>query len=262
MKTFDNESFILENFSSIKQSEFHCIGNFFKCGGIYLSLKCFSYFHNWVDTSKSNDPPPDFYNKNLKLMMDVMRFDDSSFIDANGKIQNPIYRRESEIMHRCFDNDYKNKRNDISCFISVTSGLHGSDDHNFERYFENFKRTFNKHNKSIDLYCKNHPGYKTVLFLFDESTQYVEVKDEYFLQHSSLEPITCKPHIPFIDTKFLSIIESSKTDYVVWQTPYKLLRGEHNKIIKLPRCCIIERKSIKKKHFTAYNYDLITSIER
>ncbi|GEM_PF-6862827 len=262
MKTLDNESFILKFFSSIKQSEVRFIGNFFRCCGIYLSLKCFSYSHNWVDTSKSSDPPPDFYNKKLKLMMDVMRFDDSSFVDANGKIQNPVYRRESETMRQYFGNDYKNKYDNASCLINVSSGLYGTDDHNFTRYFENFKRTFNKHNKSIDLYRKNHPGYETILFLFDESTLYVEVGDEYFLRCSSHEPILCNPHIPFMDTKFLSIIESSKADYVVWYTPYKLLRGVRNKIIKLPKCCIIAREHIKKKHLTTYNYDLITSIER
>lgn len=262
MKTFDNESHILENFSFVKQNEVQFIGNFFKCRRIYFSLKCFSCFHNWVDTSKSNDPPPDFYNKKLKLMMDVMRFNDSSFVDANGKIQNPIYRRESEIMRQYFGNDYKNKRNDISCYISTTSGLQGSEDHNFKRYYENFKRTFTKHNESIDLYRKNHPGYKTIFFLFDESTQYVEVKDKCFLQCSSLKPIVGKPHLPFTDSKFLNIIADSKVDYVVWQTPWKLQKGKRQKIVKLPRCCVIERASIRKKHLNTYNYDLIMSTER
>ena len=44
----------------------------------------------WIDASSKNALPPDFYNNKFKLMMDVMRIDDHTFVDKNGnlKVQN------------------------------------------------------------------------------------------------------------------------------------------------------------------------------
>lgn len=42
----------------------------------------------WINTSNKNDPPPDFYCPTEKIMMEVMRIDDHSFIGKRGGVIN------------------------------------------------------------------------------------------------------------------------------------------------------------------------------
>lgn len=262
MSTFDDESQILETFSLLKHKDIFFIGRHLPCEKVYLSLKYLSLFKHWKDSSKANDPPPDFYNEKSKLMMDVMRFDDCSFIDEHGNVQNPIYKKEAQVMKKLFGYNYKKDAKHITCFLSVKSGLPPEKDHNFDRYRSNFMRTFEKHNSSIPLYKKNHPGYRTILYLFDESTLYVEAENRSFLNCKAGDPCKGKIHYPFLDRQFLNIIENSKADFIVWHMPWKFIIGINGKEIKVPRCAIIDCKRIKNKRIRYYDYNLITSIEK
>jgi hypothetical protein len=58
-----------------------------------------------------------------------------------------------------------------------------------------------KHIKSIPLYQKNHPGYKTVFFVFDESCGYVLAEDELQALNGIREgeAFYCSPYLHFAD---------------------------------------------------------------
>ena len=49
-----------------------------------------------------------------------------------------------------------------SVSINAVTDLPEREDHNYQFYIENFKRTIEKHIRSIPLYRKNHPNYKIV----------------------------------------------------------------------------------------------------
>lgn len=263
MKTTDNENFILENFRMVSKRETLLLGNVFTCAKIRASLVNYFKRTHWIDSSAKNAPPPDFYNNKLKIMMDVMRIDDNAYVDKNGKVQNPIAKKETEYLKQYFGHDYKTVRNDISCHIVVSSGLPTHQDHNFARYFDNFKRVFEKHNRKIDNYKKNHPGYKTIFFIHDESTGYIEVEDKKFIKETPLqgEVSRGRPHFPFSDKRFLDVIKESQVDFVVWYMPYKLIRLQNGQIFPHPKCAIIERANIPKNAYQIYNTELIMSSE-
>lgn len=263
MKTADNESFILENFRTTSKKETLIWGDIFHCSKIRSSLVNYFKRKHWIDSSAKNAPPPDFYNDKLKFMMDIMRIDDNAYVDRKGKVQNPIYKKENELLKRYLGNDYKTVRNDISCYVVASSGLPTNQDHNFTRYFDNFKRVFEGHNGKIEKYKKNHPGYKTIFFLFDESTAYFEALDKKSVKENPNEgEVVCgKPHIPCCDKRFLDIIKDSKVDYVIWYMPYKLVQQANGKLINLPKCAIIERNKIPQKAFQIYNGQLMMSSE-
>lgn len=263
MKTVNNEEQILEYFKMTTCQETLLLGNVLHCSKIRSSLiNPFRYKH-WINSSAKNAPPPDFYNDKLKLMMDVMRIDDNAYVDERGKVQNPIYRRENELLRKYFGNDYKSVRNDISCYVVASSGLPTQQDHNFSRYIENFKRVFNGHNLKIENYKKNHPGYQTIFFIFDESTAYFQAEDKKYIREQPQAGKISRgiPHIPCCDERFLNIIKDSQVDYVIWFMPYKLIRQSNGRAIPLPKCAIIERTKIPKKVFQTYNSDLIVSAE-
>lgn len=263
MKTVDNESFILEDFRMVSTRETLILGSIFNCSKIRFSLVNSFMRKHWIDSSAKNDPPPDFYNNKLKLMMDVMRIDDNAYVDKNGKIQNPIHKKENELLKGYLGNDYKTVHNDIRCYVVASSGFSTHQDHNFTRYFDNFKRVIEGHNKKVDNYKKNHPGYKTIFFVYDESTEYIEVVDKkYVREHPQEGELSCgKPHIPCCDKSFLDIIKNSEVDYVIWYMPYKLVRHANGKQINLPKCAIIERAKIPKEAFQIYNSDFMVSSE-
>ena len=58
--------------------------------------------------------------------------------------------------------------------VNAITDLPTEKDHNYSWYKESFERVLNEHNKKVELYKKNHPGYKIIFFVFDESTLYFE----------------------------------------------------------------------------------------
>ena len=263
MKTADNENFILENFRMVSKRETLLLGDNFTCAKIRDSLVNYFKRKHWIDSSAKNAPPPDFYNDKLKMMMDVMRIDDNAYVDKQGKVQNPIYKKENELLKSYLGNDYKKVRDDISCFVIASSGLPTQQDHNFTRYFDNFKRVFEHHNKKVANYKKNHPGYKTIFFVFDESTAYIEALDKQYIKDNPQEgELSCgQPHLACCDKRFLDIIINSEVDYVIWYTPYKLITDINGKMFPLPKVAIIERAKIPQEAFQIYNSDLMISSE-
>ena len=99
MNYYDNETNIIESFqNSLEYGDVLCISNNEK--ELISILESFEpgNWESWTNSSAKNAPPPDFYNDELKIMMEVMRADDHGFISPKGKTVNPTRQRESEIM--------------------------------------------------------------------------------------------------------------------------------------------------------------------
>jgi len=263
MKTSDSEEFILEQFRLFRFSDILIYGNKIKCINLISSLRNYFRRKNWMNSSAKNAPPPDFYNDKTKTMMEVMKIDDHAFVDERGKIQNPTAEKESKLLQECFGKDYKKERQDITCYVVVSSGLPTKEDHNYRKYFANFQRVFEKHNSKIPNYKKNHFGYKTVFFVYDESSAYGECVNptDATSEHKYGRIIKAKPHYPFLDKKFMNVIIQSDVDYVIWFMPWKMIKKSENKTLYFPKCVVIEKKKIKGKRLINYKEELMVSSE-
>lgn len=267
MQTFNNESMILEMFRNVKSKEILPLGNFLKCKWIYCALTGAFNRKEWINSSGKNDPPPDFYDNKHKLMMDVMRIDDTTFKNKKGKLVDLTRQKEEKLLKSYLGDNYRNERDDIHCFVVASSGLPTNEDHNFERYYKNFERVFKEHENKLDLYQANHPGFKTIFFICDESCAYTEVSNiddkNRERNEGSITP-NCKPHLFCLDKKFVKIIKESKVDYVIWYAPWKLLRHVKNnklEIFPLPKCAIFDIKNLTDKKLIEYNHELMISVE-
>lgn len=263
MKTSDCEEFLLEQFRLLNNFEILLLGNKLKCINLLSSLRNNFRRKNWVNSSAKNAPPPDFYNDKTKMMMEVMKIDDHAFTDKVGKVQNPTAKKETEILKKYFGKDYKEYRPDISCYVAVSSGLSTKEDHDYQKYIDNFQRVFEKHNLKVPKYKENHPGYKTIFFIYDESSAYGECvnQNDATAIPGIGAPIMVKTHYPFLDKKFVDFIIKSDVDYVIWFMPWKMIKIIDGKILDFPKCVIIEKNKIKEKHLVDYNENLMISAD-
>ena len=62
-------------------------------------------------------------------------------------------------------------------FITPDSCLMVCEDHNYDFYVDNFNRVVGKHIKKLKN-KKNHPGFKIIFFVYDESSSYIKCFDE------------------------------------------------------------------------------------
>lgn len=170
----------------------------------------------WIDNSKATNFPPDFYSNNLKMMMDVMRFNDFEIVE-NNKIKNPQLQHESKVFKELKDQGVFNSFPNFENFININSGVSSS----YENYLNSFKRVIANHDKSFSLYKKNHPNFKLIYFLFDESEFIYYENYEEILGGLNLMKEDCNIHLHYLDSNFLEVIKNSKADYVIWFAPYK-----------------------------------------
>ncbi len=232
------------------------------------TINIYNLFHNeenwkkWKDSSSKDDLPPDFYNDEKTIMMDIMRVDDHAYENEKGKIINPTNKRENELMKELSNKNpfLKKAAEEGRLFINPDSGLRGIDDHNYIFYIKNMERVIKKHIDKIPLYLKNHPDYKIIFTIMDESSLYaldeynningfpVKVGEKYFV----------KPHLWWDDSNFLKHFEGSQVDYLIWLTPYKNfdMRNE-----QMPRSTIIDLKKLKYSKLKQYPIDKMYSME-
>lgn len=260
MTRYDNENTIISDFQMLKSKDTSFLPLSIKTLQLYNSIHKVKNWKKWIDSSGKNDPPPDFYNKKRKIMMDVMRIDDHAFVDDKGNVINNHNKRESEIINKLIKNN-KNflelaKKGNI--FINPDSGLRGEQDHNYEYYINNFKRVVSNHIKKIEQYKKNHQGYKIVFFIVDESSPYIkEIKDK---RPDDVDtPFFAHPHKWCFDKNMIDIIINSEIDYVIWMTPYKHFKTIEK--IKIPMATIIDVKRIKKDYLIDYDKNKMKSLE-
>ena len=215
---------------------------------IFQSIRNDEQWVKWHDSSGKDAPPPDYYNNELKLMMEVMRVDDNEHIDElTSKSIHPLRVRESELI-----SEMKNKGIlDIlppngQIMIIANTKLLTDEDHNYIFYRDNFIRIIENHKEKIPAYQLNHPGFKTIFFVFDESSMYIKLEDGYSKNTFSRKRdiASGQLHKWCLDEAFLNTIINSEIDFLIWATPYKQLLDENGTEVELPGVCIFDIKNM------------------
>lgn len=260
MNQFYKEAKIIERFQHEKTQQMLFPNVTDTAEAVFLSIYEIDSWKQWTDSSGKNVPPPDFYNIDLKLMMDVMRVDDHEYISAKGKVVNEERRLENEAFAELKRQGMLDKFDPANIYVDIHSDLPTDEDHNFTRYIECFKRTIENHKRKIENYKKNHPGYKVIFFVFDESSAYCEVADEKKVNIKKGELMRGRPHIHFLDNQFLKVIDGSEIDYLIWYAPYKKINLGGDKIYDMPRAAIYDSSNMKFECIE-YNNKRLISVE-
>ena len=261
MNYFDNEMKILEWFRDVP-TQCVCFPHQSEdCVNLYTSLTNSENFKEWINSSGKSDPPPDFYNPKLKIMMDVMRVDDHGHVNENGKFINPVNQRESEIQRQIRTSGFlDNFPNLQEIIVNAVTDLPSYEDHNHNYYFENFSRTIKKHIERIPLYQRNHPEYVTTFFVFDESSGYVLVDDEKQAERGVKkgEQFYYRPYLHFSDKRFADIFLNSNIDFLIWYSPFKHFETT---MPEMPTACVYDIKKLTSSDFIDYPAKLIMSVD-
>ncbi len=125
---------------------------------------------NWIDSSGKSAPPPDFYSDEFRLMMDVMRVNDHEQKGKKGKLHNPSIAHERDMYKELEQAGIIEQFPNAKVVLTGVTQLPTYEDHNYDLYLKCFRRVVSKHIDSIPLYQKNHPGYKVIFLVFDESS--------------------------------------------------------------------------------------------
>lgn len=194
--------------------------------------------------------------------MDVMRVDDHAFVDKKGKIQNPTNAGESKLYKELKESGIQEIFPNTELIVNAKTLLPSEQDHNYLFYKSNFERVVSEHIKKLPLYQSNHIGYKTVLFVMDESSAYLQCennKPNMDEAHEG-EMIAGKPHLFFWDKNFVNVFLHSGIDYLIWYAPYKLLRTSQG-IFELPKVVMFDCKTGNYDNLIKYNEERICSSE-
>lgn len=224
---------------------------------IFTAIHSEDNWSKWVDSSQRSDVPPDFYNDNLKLMMEVMRIDDHA--DKHGK-KNLTLSREGKMLRELEESELqKSFPNVEQVSILADSGLPTNEDHNFTRYRDNFARVVKKHSIKVSSYRKNHEGYKLIFFIFDETSgSYLKVNKKSRLSKGQI--VMGSPHIFWADEDMVKEIKNSGADYVIWFKPFSYVETVGNAMPALPQIVIYDINNMKLST-ESYDVDHMISSE-
>lgn len=215
---------------------------------LFLSICDDIQWAKWIDSSGKNELPPDYYNNELQIMMEVMRVDDNAHIDeSTGKLINPIRERESEMIRELRDKGIFGAFPKIeNVVVTAKTKLPSDEDHSYIFYRDNFIRVIEKHKEKIPSYLQNHPGFKIIFFVFDESSMYIKLADGYSRRslNKKGDVVPGQTHIWWLDNAFLDVISDSEIDFLIWVTPYKKARVEGGFEVKLPGLCLFDVKNM------------------
>lgn len=259
---YDDENRIIEDFQ-LHFEDWMSFPNLPEPGDIIIeSIADVEQWKDWINSSGKDAPPPDFYNDKLQLMMDVMRVDDHTFIGKKGKPVNPTNARESQIQKKLHElGIFQIFPNAKAIQVNAITDLPTYEDHNYEFYLSNFKRIVQNHIDSIELYKKNHPGYKTIFFIMDESSGYVQVTDKSLVKRGLKqgESFQALPYGHFYDQNFVDVFRNSAVDYVIWFSPYKVICATSP--FNLPSVCFYDVQKLDGEDFVDYPSEYIMSQE-
>ena len=212
----------------------------------------------WTDASSKSDPPPDFYNNQEKIMLEVMRIDDHAYVDNRAKIQNPTNQKARKTAREMLDSGKIKLAPNGNIFVNAPTDLPTLEDHNYGFYINNFKRVIEKHIIHIPMYQNNHPGFKMIFFIYDESSAYFQVNTPN-RAISQGERFAGIPHYWFLDKSFLDVVEQSGIDYLIWYTPYKRIERSEQPI-ELPMACVLDCNQLPTE-VISYPEELMMSVE-
>ena len=216
----------------------------------------------WTASNGKDDPPPDFYCEKYKLMMEVMRVDDHTF-KKNGHYRNPTNEAESKIYNELKSNGIVNGVNGNLVVVSAKSGLPTEQDHNYKWYLSNFERVIEKHNQKINSYKQNHPGYKCIFFIVDESSAYLVARSKNEIPKEIIPgaPFYGKLHHHFFDDNFISCLSKTKADFIIWFSPYKHYNFASPIRRQLPKAFAYDVSKLKNFYSMKYDTNLIFQSE-
>ena len=245
MLDYDEEANILNDLHELKSKECLILSdkemspNYIKTASILDTILSDDYLSKWIDNSVSKFPP-DFVNESDNLIMEVMRFDDHS---SDGKT-NPVLARERLLSKEAKDikSLYPNARLHI---IAVTN-LPTEEDHNYRFLYSGFQRTIRKHLSKLDTYKINYPNKETIFLVLNEASG-------IYLENVAF-PL-CKPHLIFLDNRFIKEFINSDLDYLILYSPYNHFKTleEHQ---ELPKAVIFDVKHLKKNKLLEFiDYD-------
>lgn len=224
----DKEVNLIEDFRLFSRAIHNSIGVIPESDDLFSIIQSLvddnSWEKDWIDNSAKNAPPPDFYNDKAKLMLEVMRIDDHAF-ERKGRIQNPTNQKMRKIEKELRSKGVFDSFPQAQLIINAPTDLPTEEDHNYRFYKENFKRIIDKHKANIDLYRKNHPGYKLIFFIFDESSMYCKVEEPNKTIKQG-EMFAFEAHYWFADKAFVDVFKDSGIDYLIWFVPYKWEKQE------------------------------------
>lgn len=262
MNRFDKEDKIIEYLKYIDKQEIAIFPKSKNSEYIINSILNDESWKKWCNSSGKSDLPPDYYNNEQKVMMDIMRIDDHAFINEKGKVINPTNKKESELLKELSSKNsmLQDAAIDGRLIVIADSGLRGYEDHNYDFYVNNFNRVVNKHIEKIPLYRNNHPGFKTIFMIFDESSPYFENFDLNYEKFTKVGQ--CKrgfPHFWWIDNNFLNCVKNSSIDYLIWITPYKHFDSLEK--AELPQVIVCDLSKYPYDELKKYNKMKMESLE-
>ena len=263
MNIFDNEERIINFLQDQSEEEILFYPKVLKYSKKIKSIINQKGWKNWINSSGKQELPPDFYNTNNKIMMDVMRVDDHAFINKKGRVVNYHNQRESQLRKEIISKvpNLKEISDQGRLIINpVVRDIPIDLDHNYIFYVNNFRRVVGKHIEKIENYKKNHIGYQLVLLVFDESSPYIEKTNEYDVASKPGQIIRGNPHIWWLDKNMIYILKNSNADYVIWFTPYKYIKSIGQ--VRLPKVVIYNTKKIPYKKLITYNVNKMDSLEK
>lgn len=266
MRTFDNESCIIELFQDVYPFEFvERIGCPIICQLALNNIVNKKTWSKWIDSSQKNAPPPDFFNNNKKIMMEVMRVDDHTHKNAKGKLINLTASKEKDVFKMLQKEYGEIFPENASVFINSPTGLPTNDDHRFTWYKDSFKRVIEEHSKKIEIYKTNHKGFRLIFFVFDESSAYSQPVNpaEINKTHSVGDSALVRPHLHYLDIDFVKTIKESGADILIWFAPYKKIDVGNGETYSLPCITVYDIKHIrcKSKIFAKYEGSSMISAE-
>ncbi len=263
MNYFDNEENTIEWFqTTVHKGDVIFPVSSFGAKRVFKSIFKPRRWKFWKSSNGKNDPPPDFYSEKNKFMMEVMRVDDHSRLDQSQKWVNPTNRLESQIQKELRTSGFFNSFPKVAnVFVNAVTDLPANEDHNYQFYYSGFRHTLKKHIKKIPLYRKNHPGYKVVFFVFDESSAYVQVNDKELINRGMRpgEAFDCQIHPWFIDKRFVDAFRNADIDYLIWYSPFKHIDLQHP--IRIPSVCVYDLKKWNGKYIQDFSEEYIISSE-
>lgn len=263
MNLYDNEVEIIRDFQMIPLDSI-CIvpDGEEESSDVLLSILDKNRWKYWTESSGKGDPPPDFYCDTYGLMMDVMRVDDHGFVSPKGKIVNPTLAKEHEIIKEFERMGVFVTNSSVRLQVLASTDLPTEEDHNYVFYRDSFQRTIESHIRKIRHYKENHPGYKVIFFVLDESSAYFEL-DSPMQKIIEGEAFTGYPHHWYDDKSFVETFANTEIDYLIWYTPYKhctAFSEEDGECLMLPQVVVFNAKRIGIE-LKVYNLDLMESSE-
>lgn len=264
MNLFDNETKILSFFRDrFRESETALIPFDSELPDLLRLITPDSQWEKWVNSSGKAEPPPDFYCDEFALMMEVMRIDDHAYTNGKGKVVNHVNARESKMQKELQDSGIVEQFPNLKYVIcNPKTELETKEDHNYTFYVSNFIRTIEDHVKKINLYRRNHPNFKLIFFIMDESSAYMQAINPSDTLDRVYEGRMMQGtlHQYWEDEAFVRAIYNSEVDYLIWFTPWKYIQLQEGGHLHVPKTFVfdIKRMSIQTQK---YNPELMVSSE-